>query len=68
MKDHGYIVHEYKGRLNNCSFLAQMEHVKLCHKQFLFDGVHSEVLQAAKTVEVNCFQKKCIWLNVKTLC
>lgn len=33
MKDHA--AHEYKGILNHCSFLAQMEHVKLCHKQFV---------------------------------
>lgn len=56
MKDHA--VCEYKGRLNNCSILAQMEHVKICHKQFLFDSVHREVLQAAKTVKVYCLQKK----------
>lgn len=45
MKDHA--AHEYKGRLNHCSFLAQMEHIKLCHKRFLFGTVH--VVQGSPT-------------------
>lgn len=59
MKDHA--VHENKGRLNHCSFLAEMEHVKLCHNVFLVVFMlYREDLQASKTVKLDGLQKKCI--------